>query len=294
MPSDPWTIGRLLQWTTQYLGDHGSESPRLEAEVLLAHARGCKRIELYTTFEEPASDELRQSFRGLVKRRAEGMPVAYLVGKREFFSLEFEVTPGVLIPRPETEHVVVALFDAVKQSGRSGDGVRIADIGTGSGILAVTAAKRLTSAKITAVDISPAALEVARRNAVRHGVADRIEFIQSDLFDGVPPDAVFDFLVSNPPYIATSEWEQLPPDVKNYEPRTALEAGPDGLAIIRRLIPSAACRLSDPGELFIEISPMIASPVELLIRSTPELELQPTTPDLASHLRVIHARRRKP
>ena len=294
MPSDSWTIGRLLQWTTQYLGDHGSESPRLEAEVLLAHAGGCKRIELYTTFEEPASDELRQSFRGLVKRRAEGTPVAYLVGKREFFSLEFEVTPGVLIPRPETEHVVVALFDAVKQSDRGGDGVRIADIGTGSGILAVTAAKRLTSAKITAVDISPAALEVARRNAVRHGVADRIEFIQSDLFDGIPSHAVFDYLVSNPPYITTSEWEQLPPDVKNFEPRSALEAGPDGLAVIRHLISSAACRLSASGELFIEISPMIAAPVEQLIRSTPELELLPTIPDLASHLRVIHARRRKP
>jgi release factor glutamine methyltransferase len=292
MAESPWTIGRLLQWTTQYLGDHASESPRLEAEVLLAHARGCKRIELYTAFEEPASDELRQSFRALVKRRADGTPVAYLVGKREFFSLEFEVTPDVLIPRPETEHVIVALLDAVKKAGRTNDGLRIADIGTGSGILAVTAAKQLKSAKVAAADSSSQALEVAQRNAARHGVADRIEFVQSDLFDSLPADAIFAYVVSNPPYVSTAEWEQLPPYVKNYEPRAALEAGPDGLAVIRRLVPTSASRLSDGGEFFMEISPMIAPQVEDLVRSTPELDLQPTIPDLSGHPRVIHARRR--
>lgn len=287
MPESPWTLGRLLQWTTQYLGDHGSESPRLEAEVLLANARRCQRIELYTAFEELASDELRQSFRALVKRRADGTPVAYLVGKREFFSLEFEVTPEVLIPRPETEHVVVALLDAAK--GR--DNLRIADIGTGSGILAVTAAKRLPNAKFTAVDVSPEAIQVAHRNAERHGVADRIDFVESDLFEALPLDASFDFIVSNPPYISTTEWETLSPAVKNFEPRTALEAGPDGLAVISRLLPAATGRLRESGELFMEISPMIVPQVEELIRSVPELKLHPTILDLANLPRVIHAQR---
>jgi release factor glutamine methyltransferase len=247
---------------------------------------------LYTAFEEPASDDLRQSFRALVKRRAEGTPVAYLVGKREFFSLEFEVSPDVLIPRPETEHVIVALLDAVKQAGRSNDTVQIADVGTGSGILAVTAAKRLKNAHLTAVDSSPQALEVARRNATRHEVEDRIEFVQSDLFEHVPDATAFDYIVSNPPYVSTAEWEQLPPGVKNYEPRAALEAGADGLAVIRRLVPSAARRLSASGELYMEISPMIAAQAECIIRETPDLDMQPTIADLAGHPRVIHARRR--
>ena len=183
----PWTVGRLLQWTADYLKTHGSESPRLDAEVLLAEAMGCKKIELYTRFEEEPAESVRAAFRELVKRRAEGAPVAYLLGHREFYSLDFRVTPDVLIPRPETELLVVTLLDLAKSKPKDTPW-SIADVGTGSGILAVCAAKNLAAARVTAVDISPAALEIAAENAEKHGVAARIEFLESDLFAAVPPE----------------------------------------------------------------------------------------------------------
>ncbi len=153
--------------------------------MLLAEARGCQRIDLYAAYGEEAADELRTTFRDLVSRRAEGTPVAYLVGHKEFYSLDFEVTPDVLIPRPETELLVVALLDHVKQKGDQPH-FAIADVGTGSGILAICAAKYLPQSAVTAIDISPAALAVARRNAERHQVADRITFVESNLFAAVP------------------------------------------------------------------------------------------------------------
>src|SRR5215471_7417879 len=153
--SEPWTIGRLLTWTTDYLKQHGADSPRLDAEVLLAEARGCKRIELYTAFAEIADEQTRTAFRELVRRRAEGTPVAYLVGKREFFSLSFRVTPDVLIPRPETETLIVRLLDLANQeiAGVGQGETKILDVGTGSGIIPISAAKHLPNAQITAVDI---------------------------------------------------------------------------------------------------------------------------------------------
>ena len=182
MTDAPWTIGRLLTWTTEFLREKGAEGPRLDAEVLLAHARGCKRIELYTAFEDVAPDELRERFRSLVKERAGGKPVAYLVGQREFFSLPFTVTPDVLIPRPETELLVVRALDLAKEMAKTADrALRIADVGTGSGVLAITLAKHLPKAHITAIDVSPSALAVALRNAKRHGVGDRIEFVEADM-----------------------------------------------------------------------------------------------------------------
>ncbi len=179
--SAPWTVGRLLQWTADYLKSHGSESPRLDAEVLLAKVLGCQRIQLYTAFDNEPSEEVRAAFRELVRRRAEGAPVAYLVGHREFYSLDFRVTPDVLIPRPETELLVIALLDLAKTRPVGGK-LTIADVGTGSGIIAVCAAKHLPGCRVTAIDTSPAALEVAKSNAEKHGVLGRIEFIQSDLF----------------------------------------------------------------------------------------------------------------
>src|SRR5882757_1408341 len=145
---DSWTVGRLLSWTIDYLSKHGAENPRLEAEVLLAHARNCRRIDLYTTFGDTASEDTRTAFRELVKRRAGGTPVAYLVGHREFYSLDFEVTPDVLIPRPETESLVVALLDRIKQRPAANSSIEIADVGTGSGILAVCAAKFIPAAHV--------------------------------------------------------------------------------------------------------------------------------------------------
>ena len=232
--SVPWTVGRLLQWTADYLKSHGSESSRLDAEVLLAKSLGCRRIELYTAFDNEPNEEVRAAFRELVRRRAEGAPVAYLVGHREFYSLDFRVTPDVLIPRPETELLVIALLDLAKtQATVGGTGLAsgthamaIADVGTGSGIIAVCVAKHLPGCRVTAIDTSPAALEVAKSNAQKHGVAERIEFIKSDLFADIPPDKNFDFILSNPPYVAASELNALAPDVKIFEPHSSLVAGP--------------------------------------------------------------------
>ena len=318
---ETWTVGRLLTWTADYLKKSGSPSPRLDAEVLLATARHCERIALYTAFEEIVPDDVRSAFRDLVKRRAAGTPVAYLVGKKEFYSLSFRVTPDVLIPRPETEHLVVAAVDLLKLplplgEGRGeggardrsedagsqdphpnplprGEGTRplVADVGTGSGAIAVALAKHATSARITATDISPAALDVARQNAADHGVSERIEFLQTDLLEKLPPKRQLDLVVSNPPYIGLQEEATLAPQVRDHEPRLALFAGPNGTEIIARLIPQAAERLKERGYLLMEVSPLIATAVVELVRQSNAYEAAVILKDLAGLARVVQARR---
>lgn len=322
MSSEPWTIGRLLTWTTDYLKGHGSEIPRLDAEVLLAHALGRRRIELYTTFDDLPPDDARTAFRELVRRRAEGTPVAYLVGRREFYSLSFRVTPDVLIPRPETELLVVAALDLAKgsrvESRESRDRGKaeevasgqwpvasqsslsnpqspipnpsIADVGTGSGIIAICLAKHLPTCRVTAIDISSAALAVAKENAGQHGVSERIEFVESDLFAAVPLDRKFDFIVSNPPYVTAAELDGLARDVRKFEPRMALLAGPRGTEVIERLVVQSADRLLPGGHLLMEISPMIHDAVRALLESDGRFELGPTIKDLARLPRVVQAR----
>jgi release factor glutamine methyltransferase len=289
--AEPWTIGRLLQWTTDYLKQHGADSPRLDAEVLLAHARGCKRIELYTAFDEPASDELRTKFRESVKERAAGKPVAYLVGRREFYSMEFRVTPDVLIPRPETELVVVRLLDVAKGQG-SNEALTIADVGTGSGVIAVAAAKRLPSARVTAIERSRKALDVARANAVYHGVAERIEWVESDLFVSVPADVRFDIIASNPPYVSEAEFKLLSKTVKDFEPHEALVAGPKGTEVIERLIPQAAERLKTGGWLLMEVSPMIEAAARKLLENEGRLVVEATVKDLTQQPRIVQGRKK--
>ena len=293
MTDEPWTIGRLLNWTTEFLRGKGAESPRLDAEVLLAHVRGCKRIELYTAFEEPASDELRTKFRELVKERAAGKPVAYLVGQREFYSLPFEVTPDVLIPRPETELLVVQSLDAMRQPPFSarGESLAIADVGTGSGVLAVTLAKHLPQCRVTAIDVSAAALAVARRNAARHQMNERIEWFESDLFASVPAERQFDLVASNPPYVTSGEMASLQNDVRRYEPALALDGGPEGTSVIERLIAESAARLRPGGWLMMEISPTIIGRVDQLLDAAPGFTRRPTQKDLAGLPRVAQAQR---
>ncbi len=288
--TEAWTIGRLLQWTADFLKQRGAESPRLDAEVLLAHARGCQRIELYTAFDEEPREEVRVAFRELVRRRAEGMPVAYLVGRREFYSLSFRVTPDVLIPRPETEFLLIALLDLAKT--HTAGALRIADIGTGSGILAVCAAKHLPQARVWAIDNSAAALEIAQQNAAEHGVVERIEFQQSDLLAAVPAEQRFDYILSNAPYVTSAEWAALSPQVKDHEPRSALEAGPKGTEIIERIVPQARERLVPGGWVLLEISPTIESAVREIFAGDSNWELRPTKKDLAGQPRVVLARRK--
>jgi release factor glutamine methyltransferase len=289
--SETWTIGRLLTWTSDYLKQHGADSPRLDAEVLLAHARGCKRIELYTAFDEPANDDMRARFRELVKERAEGKPVAYLVGRREFYSMEFRVTPDVLIPRPETELLVVRLLDIAKERGPN-ESLTIADVGTGSGVIAVAAAKWLPSARVTAIERNSKALDVARGNATRHGVADRIEWVQSDLLSAVAAEIKFDIVASNPPYVSETEFERLSKSVKDFEPYEALVAGSQGTEVIERLIPQAAERLKPGGWLLFEVSLMIEAAARAMLEADARFTVQATVKDLAQQPRVVQGRRK--
>ncbi len=287
MSDEMWTLGRLLTWTTDFLRDKGADSPRLDAEVLLAHARGCERIELYTAFEQEADEPLRLAFRELVQRRAAGTPVAYLVGHREFFSLSFEVTPDVLIPRPETELLVVRALDLAKSMPERTD-LKIADVGTGSGILAVCCAKHLPVSQVTAIDVSQAALDVAQRNAATHEVGGQVDFVCSNLFDDCPA-ADYDLIVSNPPYVASAEMAGLDATVGDHEPHLALDGGEQGTEIIERLIPQAAQRLRPGGWLLMEVSPNNAQHVEQLIDGADGLGLRETLVDLAGLARVVQA-----
>jgi len=285
-----WTIGQLLQWTTQFLAGRGAETPRLDAEVLLAHAQGCRRIDLYARFDEPASAEVRDRFRQLVRQRAEGCPVAYLVGRKEFFSLEFEVGPAVLIPRPSTETLVAEAINRLRPLAEP----NVLDLGTGSGNIAVTLAKYLPTARIAAVDISGEALAIARRNAERHQVADRITFLEGDLFTPLPEHAAFDAIVSNPPYIADEDLPGLPVGVRQFEPEIAYRAGPGGLAVVERIVRQAHRFLRPGGYLLLEVGAAQEQPVRHLIQTLSPLQLEPTIYDSDRLPRVLAARRIEP
>jgi release factor glutamine methyltransferase len=289
--SQTWTIGRLLEWTSQYLQQHGSTSARLDAEILLAESLDRPRIELYTSYDQEPTAEVRETFRELVRRRAAGEPVAYLVGRREFYSLSFEVTPDVLIPRPETEHLVIAILDLAKAAGNNRH-LTIADVGTGSGAVALSVAKHLPTCHITATDVSPRAIEVARRNAASHNLLDRVDFVQTDLLSDLPPDQQFDIIASNPPYIREDEIEQTSADVRQYEPRLALVAGPRGDEVLARLVPQAAERLVEGGWFLSEISPMIEGQAHDRINADGRFESPTTSKDLAGLPRIVSARRR--
>ena len=288
---DNWTIGRLLKWTEEYLLKVGSDSARLDAEVLLAHAKNCQRIELYAAFDEVASESLREQFRGLVKQRAAGTPVAYLVKTKEFYSLPFTVTPDVLIPRPETEFLVLRLLDLAKAISKEkkaspGNPITVVDVGTGSGIIAICAALYLPAAKVIAVDVSEAALEIAKANAERHKVSERIEFRKTSLLEGFSDRA--DIVASNLPYVSESEYAELDPTVRDHEPRLALVGGNDGTELIQELARQAVDVLGPQGWMILEISPMILERVTEVLGAGSFGNLR-VTKDLAKLPRIVEA-----
>lgn len=281
----PWTVRRIMEVTTDFLKKQGSDTPRLDTEILLAHVRGCKRIELYTRYDEVLNDEHRDRLRELVRRRAKSEPVAYLVGHREFFGLDFRVTPDVLIPRPDTETLILELLEAAKAHSQP----RIADVGTGSGCIAIATAVNRPQASVTAIDVSESALAVARDNAQRHRVADRIRFLQGDLFGPLERDEQFELVVSNPPYVAEGELDDLQAEIRLHEPRSALTAGSDGLDLIRRLISEAPRRLAPGGELLFEISPEQHGPVRELLEHHGAYQDVRIVKDLSARERVARA-----
>jgi release factor glutamine methyltransferase len=290
MAEQTWTLGSLLSWTAKHLADKNVESPRLDAEILLAHAAGCRRIDLYgTRFAEPASAEARQTYRALIGKRLEGCPVAYLVGKKEFYNLELEVSPAVLIPRPDSELVVMECLKLAKSLPRP----KIVDVGTGSGNLAIAVAKHLSAAEVTAIDKSADALAIARKNAERHGVAERMRFFQGDLLAPLAADECFDFVLSNPPYIPSGDIAGLSVGVRDYEPHLALDGGADGFVVFDRLVQEATGRLAEGGYLLIEIGAPQEGPARQRLGQIAELELLPTIYDFSRHPRVLAARRRR-
>ena len=284
---EAWTVGRLLTWTADYLKRRGSESPRLDAEVMLAHVLEWPRVQLYTHFTDEVNEVPRGRFRELVRRRVEGAPVAYLVGRKEFYSLAFEVSAAVLIPRPETEFLVVEFLAVTKNV----ESPRAVDVGTGSGCLAIASTFRHPKAHFFAIDISEDALAVARKNAGRHGVSDRIDFRLGNRLEPVSLDGPFDVILSNPPYIPTAQIERLEVGVRDYEPWTALDGGPTGLDMVSRLIEESVPLLKPGGHLILEIGSDQEKPVRALIESRKVLQLAPTVHDHAQHPRVIRATR---
>lgn len=288
MSEDRWTIGRLLTWTAEYLGKKGSESPRLDTEVLLAHVLKQHRVWLYTHYEDEIAETDRAVFRELVRRRAESTPVAYLVSKKEFFSLPLKVTPAVLIPRPDTETLVVEFLARFKDQAA----VLAVDVGTGSGAIALACVRRHATAQFLATDISPEALAVARENAESLKLGDRVEFHAGDLLEPVASAGPFDAIVANPPYIPTSAIATLEPSVRDHEPHAALDGGGDGLEIVARLIHQAVPLLKPGGHLILEIGSDQEAPVRARLAARTELELAPTIRDAANQPRVLRACRR--
>ncbi|MFQ3592503.1 MAG: peptide chain release factor N(5)-glutamine methyltransferase [Gemmataceae bacterium] len=277
----PWTIRRLLEWTRDYLAGKGIESARLEAELLLAHALRCAKIALYTRYDEVPDEAQRAAFRELVQRRVKGHPVAYLLGKKEFFSLEFEVNPAVLIPRPDSEWLV----SEVKQGVKSLASPRLLDVGTGSGCLAIALAVNLKTAQVTAIDRSEEALAVARRNAQKHQVSQRLRFLLGDLFAPVAGER-FDGIVSNPPYIRTGDLGGLAREVRDFEPHLALDGGPDGFAVIDRLLSEAGEYLAPGGSLWMEIGFDQAEETQRRAAAA-GWTLAKATRDAGNHVRVL-------
>ncbi|HSP54360.1 MAG TPA: peptide chain release factor N(5)-glutamine methyltransferase [Dehalococcoidia bacterium] len=243
------TIGDNLRAAAARISEAGSDEAALEAEILLMHAAGLDRAQLYARLEDALPPDQARAFASFVDRRLAHEPVPYITGHKEFFALDFEVTPAALIPRPESEMLVelVLLF-----AEKIDPAALIADIGTGSGAIAVSLAHALPNASVIATDVSAQALDLARRNAERHGVADRIDFRCGDVL--APLDGPVDVIVTNLPYVRTDEWRSLPPELAEHEPRIAFDGGADGLILIRRLLRDAPSRLRPGGALFAEIS----------------------------------------
>jgi release factor glutamine methyltransferase len=254
-------IRTILLQTTRDLTAGGSPSPRLDAEVLLMRFLTIDRLQLCTHSERNLADGEAAGFVRWVERRRRGEPVAYIVGEKEFWSLIFQVNREVLIPRPETE----CLIEEVLEWGdRKANDLRIIDIGTGSGAIGIALAREMPAARVVATDISPGALGVARQNAVIHGVADRMEFLQGDLFASA--SGTFDLIVSNPPYILDKDYPRMPSGIREFEPPQALIAGPDGTAFHREIIRGGAHRLKAGGRIFLEIGEGQKELVEALFR----------------------------
>jgi release factor glutamine methyltransferase len=282
-PGAPWTVLDVIRWTADRFGERGLATPRLDAELLVAHVLALPRVQLYVQFDRPLLPEELAAIRGLIKRRQSGESVAYLVGKKEFWGLEFSVDARVLVPRPDTETLVEEA--RARLGGRPDPAAppRIADVGTGSGAIAVTLAKLFPEASVFATDLSPGALEVASANAVKLGVT--VTFLQGDLDAPLAAHAPFSLVAANLPYIPSGEMPTLPADVRT-EPAAALDGGDDGLTLVRRLAAAAPGLLAPAGALVLEIGAGQAAATRALLDSAGLTDIQ-TRRDLGGIERVV-------
>lgn len=293
---DTWTVRRILEWTGAFFTRKGVDAPRLSADLLLAHVLDVPRTKLYTDHDRVLTDAQLATYRDLVKRAAEEEPIAYLTGKAHFFTLEFEVTRDVLIPRPDTE----TLVEDVLQTARIQPGLeapRVLDLCTGSGCIACAIARHLKNATVLATDISAPAVAVARRNVERLGLTDRVTVEEGDLYEPVShavDPRPFDLIVCNPPYIATQQLETLDRSVREYEPLRALDGGPDGLSLHRRILEGAASRLVPGGRIYLEIAFDQGELAQQVAAEYPDFEDIRILKDYGGRDRVLSARRKAP
>jgi release factor glutamine methyltransferase len=262
------TLKDVLIWAMDQLTSAHVGSPRMNAEMLLMFTLNCDRAFLYAHPERQLSSEEVQRYQDAIGQRARGVPAQYITGHQEFWGMDLVVSPAVLIPRPETEHVIETVLGLI----RKGSPLRMVDAGTGSGCIALALAKELSTAEIHATDISAAALEIARANAARHQLDNRINFHKTDLLTGFAPDS-FDFVVSNPPYVGESEQDHVQLEVRKFEPRNAVFAGPTGVEVIERLVPQARAVLKGGGWLVVEISGTIVQRVMELLAGWKEVQI---------------------
>ncbi|MDY6851038.1 MAG: peptide chain release factor N(5)-glutamine methyltransferase [Thermodesulfobacteriota bacterium] len=253
---EPWTIVRLLHWTTDYLSGKGVETPRLDTEVMLADLLGFSRVDLYLNYDRPLQSGELSGFRERVRRRANREPVAYITGRKEFYSLDLEVGPEVLIPRPETELLVEEAVRLVEERWSKCASPRLVDLGAGSGAVVLALALQLRRAELWALDISGRALDLARRNASRHGVEGRINFLQGDLLSPLAGgEENFHLIAANLPYVPRAAFADMAPEARDHEPRLSLDGGEDGLDLIRRAIAQARPLIKPGGALLLEVWP---------------------------------------
>lgn len=288
---ETWTIKKLLEWVTGYFEDKGVDAPRLSAELLLCDVLGLERIQLYTLFDRVVTPPQLAALRAMVKRAAEHEPIAYLVGRCEFYSLPLTISSDCLIPRPETEGLVEKAIMFLR--GREG-GQLVLDLCTGSGCIAAAIAKNVEDVQVAATDISDAALKVAAENIEKLKLTEQVQLLCGDLFDPIIEgldEARFDLIVSNPPYVSESEYESLEKNVKEYEPAHALLAGADGLDVYRRIVEKADDFLKPDGALMMEIGYAQGPAIRKLLEASGVFKTITIVKDFANNDRIAIAKK---
>ena len=293
MTTDQWTIAGILSWTQGHFEKWRPETPRLDAELLLAFVLGCSRLDLYLKADQPLNQKERKAYRELVQQRADGCPIAYLIGEKEFWSLTLEVNKNTLIPRPDTETLVENTVVQIQnwQIKHPESQCLIAELGTGTAAIPLAICAEVKNLHIIAVDCSRDVLEVAERNMERHKSLlsprnNLIELVESNLFSKINPTEKLDFIISNPPYIPSKNISSLQVDIMQYEPLIALDGGPDGLSFYRYLLETAPSLLTPEGEMFLEIGFDQQANLNLLLKEFPDWKTSVFRPDLQGNDRV--------